>query len=69
MKRFRFLIKDYDGFCHSIERVALSVDDAIVSAKVMTTDVNFVESVTLYEMLSSNSCGPIRYIGIYRYGD
>ena len=69
MDRYRFLIKDYDGFSHCVEKLFTSVQDAILAAKSMTTDVHFVESVTLYLLLTSDSCGPMRYIGFYEYGD
>ena len=69
MNNYRFLIKDLDGFSHSIERPFDREADAIESAKELTNDVNFVCSVTLYLMLSTDSCGPIRYIGDYRSGE
>lgn len=69
MNYYRFLIKDYDGFSHSIEKLFTSEAEAIEAAKALTTDVNWVCSVTLYLMLSQDSCGPIRYIGDYRYGE
>lgn len=67
--RFRFLVKDYDGFSHSTEKVFTNVDAAIEGAKRLLMDVNFVESVTLYSLLSDDSCGPIKFVGWYRYGD
>lgn len=67
--RFRFLIKDYDGFSHTVEKVFTSIDAAIEGAERLVMDVNFVESVTLYSQLTDDSCGPIKYIGEYRYGD
>lgn len=67
MDRYRFLIKNLDGFSHSEEEPFESVQDAISAAKSRTTDVHFVESVTLYLLLTSDSCGPIRYIGYYEY--
>lgn len=67
--RFRFFVKDYDGFSHTVEKEFISVDAAEERAKGMLMDVNFVESVTLYSMLSNDSCGPIKYISEYRYGD
>ena len=69
MRAYRFLVKDYDGFSHSFEEDLVDVDAAIERAKEMVMDVNFVESVTLYSLLSDGSCGPIKYIGEYRYGD
>ena len=69
MKAFRFLVKDYDGFSHSFEEDLVDVDAAIERAKEMVMDVNFVESVTLYSLLSDDSCGPIRYIDEFRYED
>ena len=69
MNLYRFLVKDLDGFSHSIERPYNSEAEAIEAAKAMTDDVFFVSSVTLYLMLSKDSCGPIRYIGDYRYGE
>lgn len=66
---FRFLVKDYDGFSHSVEEEFIDVDAAQKKAKEMVMDVNFVESVTLYSLLSNDSCGPIKYIDEYRYGD
>lgn len=69
MDNYRFLIKDYDGFSHSIEKLFTSEAEAIKAAKDLTTDVNWVSSVTLYLMLSKDSCGLIRYIGEYRYGE
>ena len=69
MNYYRFLIKDLDGFSHSIERPFDSEADAIKAAKELTNDVNFVCSVTLYLMLSTDSCGLIRYIGDYRFGE
>lgn len=67
--RFRFLIKDYDGFSHTVEKVFTSNDAAKEGANRLVMDVNFVESVTLYSLLTDDSCGPIKYIGEYRYGD
>lgn len=67
--RFRFLIKDYDGFSHTVEKVFTSIDAAIEVAERLVMDVNFVESVTLYSLLTNDSCGPIKYIGEFRYGD
>lgn len=69
MDRYRFLIKDLDGFSHCSEKNFDSVRDAITHAKDLTSDVYFVESVTLYLLLTTDSCGPIRYIGFYEYGD
>ena len=69
MKAFRFLVKDYDGFSHSFEEDLVDVDAAIERAKEMVMDVNFVEYVTLYSLLSDDSCGPIRYIDEFRYED
>lgn len=67
--RFKFIIKDYDGFSHKVEKVFTSIDAAIEGANRLEMGVNFVESVTLYSMLTDDSCGPIKYIGEYRYGD
>lgn len=67
--KFRFLVKDYDGFSHSIEKVFTNVDAAIEGAKALVMDVNFVESVTLYSLLTDDSCGPIKYIDDFRYED
>lgn len=67
--RFRFLVKDYDGFSHCSEKEFISIDEAEKEAKRMVMDVNFVESVTLYSLLSDDSCGPIRYIDEFRYED
>lgn len=67
--RFRFLVKDYDGFSHSYENEFIDVDAAKERAKEMLMDVNFVESVTLYSLLTADSCGPIRYIDEFRYED
>ena len=67
--RFRFFIKDYDGFSHTVEKVFTSIDAAIEGAKMLVMDVNFVKSVTLYSLLSDDSCGPIKYIDEFRYED
>ena len=67
--RFRFFIKDYDGFSHTVEKVFTNVDAAIEGAKMLVMDVYFVQSVTLYSMLSDDSCGPIKYIDEFRYED
>lgn len=67
--RFRFLIKDYDGFSHTVEKVFTSIETAIEGAKMLVMDVYFVESVTLYSLLTDDSCGPIRYIDEFRYED
>lgn len=67
--KFRFFIKDYDGFSHSVEDEFIEVDAAKKGAKEMVMDVNFVESVTLYSLLTDDSCGPIKYIDEFRYGD
>lgn len=67
--RFKFIFKDYDGFSHTVEKVFTSIDAAIEGANRLVMDVNFVESVTLYSLLTDDSCGPIKYIGEYRYGD
>lgn len=67
--RFRFLVKDYDGFSHSVEHEFIDIDAAKERAKEMVMDVNFVESVTLYSLLTDDSCGPIRYIDEIRYED
>jgi hypothetical protein len=69
MNNYRFLIKDYDGFSHTVEKLFTCEAEAIEAAKALTTDVNWVSSVTLYLMLSQDSCGPIRYIGCYTYGE
>lgn len=69
MDKYRFLIKDKDGFSQNIEQMYGCVQDAINAAKSLTTDTDFVESVTLYLLLTSDSCGPIRYIGYYEYGN
>lgn len=69
MDRYRFLIKDLNGFSHCVEKPFSCVKDAIFTAKCMTTDVHFVASVTLYLLLTSDSCGPIRYIGFYEFGN
>ena len=68
MKRFRFLVKDYDGFSHCIEKEFVSIDNAEKEAKRMVMVVNFIKSVTLYALLTNDSCGPIKFIGEYRYG-
>lgn len=67
--KFRFLVKDYDGFSHSVEDEFISIDAAKERAKEMVMDVNFVESVTLYSLLTDDSCGPIKYIDEIRYED
>lgn len=69
MNYYRFLITDSDDFLHTIEKPFTSEADAIKAAKSLVTAVEFVSSVTLYMMLSQDSCGPIRYIGDYKYGE
>lgn len=69
MNYYRFLITDSDGFLHTIEKPFTSEADAVKAAKTLLTGVNFFTSVTLYMMLSQDSCGPIRYIGDYKYGE
>lgn len=67
--KYRFLVKDLDGFTHSIERECETEAAAVKVAKSMCSDVYFVVSVTLYLMLSQDSCGPIRYVEYFTYGD
>lgn len=67
--RFRFLVKDYDGFSHTVEKECSSIDAAKERAKGMLMDVNLVESVTIYSILTEDSCGPDRYIGWYQFGE
>lgn len=65
--KFRFLVKDDDGFSHSIEKVFTNVDAAIEGAKMLVMDVIFVGSVTLCSQLTDDSCGPIKFIDEIRY--
>ena len=67
--RFRFLVKDYDGFSHCTEKKFISIDEAEKEAKRMVMDVNFVESVTLFSQFSDDSCWKIRYSDQFRYED
>jgi hypothetical protein len=57
--RFRFLVKDYDGFSHSVEDEFIDVDAAKDRAFEMVRDEKFVESVTLYSLLSDGSWYPV----------
>ena len=49
---YHFLIKDLDGFSHSLERAYDDDVAAELAARSMCDDVNFVESVTLSRMIS-----------------
>ena len=69
MKAYRFLVKDYDGFSHSVEDEFIDDDAAKERANEMLMDVNFVESVTLYSQLSDGSWGTVWYFEDLRYED
>ena len=67
--RYRFLVRDYDGFSHSHEKECESDDAARKVAKRMVADVYFVELVTLYRLETDDSCGPIKYLDEFKYGE
>lgn len=69
MKRFKFLVKDYDGFSHTVEKEFIRIDEAEEWARGMVMDKEFVRSVTLYQVLTNDSCGPIEYVNELRYED
>lgn len=64
---YHFLIKDFDGFSHPIER---AYDDDVTAKQVamsMCDDVNFVESVTLSRVISDGSEDKLVYIDDFCY--
>lgn len=67
--RFRFLVKDYFGVSQSFEDEFNSINRAKEWAKWKLVNGYLVKSVTVYRLLTNDSCGQIRYIGEYRYGD
>lgn len=67
--RFSFLVKDYDGFSHPVEKEFESIDAAEEWARGMVMDKEFVRSVTMYQVLTNDSCGPIKYVNELRYED
>lgn len=64
---YHFLIKDLDGFSHSLERAYDDDVTAKQAAMSMCDDVNFVESVTLSRMISNGSDDKLVYIDDFRY--
>ena len=64
---YHFLIKDLDGFSHSLERAYDDDVAAELAARSMCDDVNFVESVTLSRMISDGSDDELVYIGDFCY--
>lgn len=67
--RFRFLVKDYFGVSQSVEEEFINFNRAKEWAKGKLVNGYLVKSVTIYRLLTNDSCGPIRYIGEYKYGD
>lgn len=67
--RFRFLVKDYNGYSHWVEEEFISIGRAKEWAKGKLVNGYLVKTVTIYRLLTNDSCSPIRYIGEYRYGD
>lgn len=67
--RFRFLVKDYLGSSQHVEEEFISINRAKEWAKGKLINGYLVKSVTIYRLLTNDSCGPIRYIGEFRYGD
>ena len=66
---FRFLVKDYDGFSLTVEKEFISIDEAEEWARGLVMVIEFVRSVTLYQVLTNDSCGPIEYANELRYED
>ena len=67
--RYKFLIKDFDGFSHCLVKDCENTNVAKEIAQKMCDDVNFVDTVTLTRMLSNDTCGEQEYIGDFKYGE
>lgn len=67
--RFLFFVKDYDGFTHTVEKEFPNNEAAEDWARGMVMEKKLVESLTMYQVLSNDSCGPINYVDEVRYED
>lgn len=61
--RYRFLLTNRDGASGSFEWSCESDSKAREMAASIVRDVTFIIDVTIYRLLTDDSCGPISYIG------
>ena len=63
--KYRFFIVDYDNECHSIEKDFSSYQDALIQVRLFLSDVDSVMSIDLYRLMTDDSCGPIKWVGMF----
>lgn len=61
--RYRFLLTNRDGETGSFEWSCESRSYAREMAARIVRNVTFIQEVTIYRLLTDDSCGPISYIG------
>lgn len=65
----KFQVKDYDGFCHALYETHQTVEDVADRIFKILSDVSFVESVSVYRVLSIYPSENLKYWGWFTYGD
>lgn len=63
--KFLFLIVGYDNEYHSVEKDFSSYQDALVQVRLFLSDVDSVKSIDLYRLMTDDSCGPIKWVGMF----
>lgn len=65
--KYRFLIKDFNGDSNDCEFRFPGDCSARQAASSLVNDTYFISSVTLYRLLTDDSCGPIEYMDSFEY--
>lgn len=67
--KYKFLLKDLDGFSHPITKDCLNDDAARTVAQLMTADTFFVDSVVVSRENPNDPDGFGTYVDEFKYGE
>lgn len=67
--QYRFLLTNREGVSGSFEGRLENNSQALRMAASIISDVTFIYSVHVYQLLTDDSCGPIRFIGSCNHED
>lgn len=65
----KFTVKDLDGVCYDHKVILQTIEDVAEKIFNMLSDVSFVESVSIYKVLSENATDRLQFWGCFTYGD
>ena len=65
----KLLVKDYDGFSHALYETFQAVEDVAERIFKILSDVSFVESVSVSQVLTTYPSENLKFWGWFTYGD